>query len=82
MSDILKLVDRLVATSNRMAVAEHDLADLEEQFHQLEDALAVAKERIASLETEVETKQASIRWWADRANKFEEELKKHDTGGD
>ena len=75
MSEILELVDRLVATSNRMAVAEHDLADLTEQFHQLEDALSVSKERIAALEAEVANQKTTISYQYDERRKLEKELK-------
>ena len=85
---VLELVDRLVATSNRATKAESDLADLEEQYQQLEDALDVAKTRnlklnaeIESLSKKLEEQKDSTSYWYKEAKKFEEELKKHDTDG-
>ena len=74
MSEILELVDRLIATSNRMAVAEHDLEELTEQFHQLEDALSVAKERIAALELELKNRDSTVSYWYQKSTQFEKEL--------
>ena len=75
MSEILELVDRLIATTNRMTIAEHDLADLTEQYHQLEDALDVAKTRIAELEGEVKSKQSTVTFFYEKSEKLEKELK-------
>lgn len=86
MSEILELVDRLVATSNRAALAEYllDVAKetIESNTKEMEkatDALKQAKDEIISLteemEKEKESHTRSINYWADRANKFEAELK-------
>ena len=50
---ILELVDRLLALQARYAVAEDNLKTLEEQFHQLEDAIAAKNDRIKDLEKQL-----------------------------
>ena len=86
MSEILELVDRLVAMSNRAALAEYllDVAKetIESNTKEMETAtetLKKAKEEILALTEEMkkekESHTRSINYWADRANKFEAELK-------
>ena len=104
MSEILELVDRLVAMSNRAALAEYllDVAKetIESNTKEMETAtetLKKAKEEILALTEEMkkekESHTRSINYWADKANKFEAELKAlkeevakkettDDTGGD
>ena len=87
---ILELVDRLVATNNRATLAESKLemmaADLAIANVNLEDCkeeLEAAKEEINKFKEEAASKSKTINYWADKAIKFEKELKelKHDTDG-
>lgn len=83
---VLELVDRLVATSNRAALAEYllDVAKetIESNTKEMEkatDALKQAKDEIISLTGEMEKEKEStnrtINYWADKAHKLEKELK-------
>ena len=83
---VLELVDRLVATSNRAAVAEREneqlKADIEAAQKQIDDAtlkltnlnsmLVTIKEE---MQKEKESTTRSINYWADKATKLEKELK-------
>ena len=83
---VLELVDRLVAMSNRAALAEYllDVAKetIESNTKEMEkatDAIKQARDEIISLTEEMkkekESHTRSINYWADKANKFEAELK-------
>ena len=83
---VLELVDRLVATSNRAALAESALettkATLEENLKTLNNAqntilglqqtLVEMKEQ---MEKEKESTNRTINYWANKATKLEDELK-------
>lgn len=83
---VLELVDRLVATSNRAAVAEQELErateTIENNAKEIEKAqniifslkadLTTLKEQI---EKEKESTNRTINYWADKATKLEKEMK-------
>ena len=50
---ILELTDRLLALQARCAIAEDNLKELEEQFHQMEDAVSAKNDRIETLTKKV-----------------------------
>jgi len=94
---ILQLVDLLVATSNRAALAEQANETFKETIENSRKALDEAQNMILELrnslvmmkeemEKEKESTTRSINYWADKATKLEAELKalkeaKDDTGG-
>lgn len=88
---ILELVDRLVATNTRMAIAERELeaaktamAKMVKEQDEANEALGKQQTEIIALHEKIDELYKSINWWANRANKFEaelKELKKDDTDG-
>ena len=72
---IAEIIDRLIAESNRRAIAEHDLNELEEQFHQLEDAVSAKDDRIEKLEQELKIKTDTVIY---QLNRFEDFKAKYD----
>ena len=73
---IAEIIDRLIAESNRRAIAEHDLKELEEQFHQLEDAVSAKNDRIEKLEQELKIKTDTVIYQLNRFETFKAEYDK------
>ena len=80
---ILELTDRLLALQARCAIAEDNLKTLEEQFHQLEDAVSAKNDQIETLSAKVDeltktlkTKEDTIIWQLNKRNALEAELAK------
>lgn len=70
---IIELVDRLLAVQSRCAIAENDLKELTEQFHQLEDSVTAKNDRIEGLEKELKIKIDTIVYQMKRYEKLEAE---------
>ena len=73
---IAEIIDRLIAESNRRAIAEHDLKELEEQFHQMEDAVSAKNDRIEKLEQELKIKTDTVIYQLNRFETFKAEYDK------
>ena len=79
---VLELVDRLIATSNRAAVAERDLEAAKKalgndivEIDSLKAQISDLNNTIAQLKDDIKSKNDSVSFWYKRANDGDAELK-------
>lgn len=75
MDIILELVDRLVATNNRAAIAEASVAALTDQLNKSTEAVQEATKKLDELNKEISSKDHTITFLYNENQKLEKELK-------